>query len=231
MHHYIAGNIVDIINVTDRIKLFYWKPKQAQYTFIPGQFAIIHFPEIKSSMPYRSYSIAGLENNIVSFCISLKDGGAATEILWQKKIGNYLEITEAKGDFYLRNPMAKEVYFIATGTGIAPFKPMIAQALEINPLQSIHLIFGNRKEEDIIYHQTWLELEKEYDNIKYTPVLSQSNWAGAKGYVHPIYQNLFEQGQAAHFYLCGWQEMIKEARSNLKSMGHTRKQYFIESYN
>ena len=126
--------------------------------------------------------------------------------------------------------MAKDVYFIATGTGIAPFKPMIKEALKERNHQ-IHLIFGNRTEADIIYHKHWQSLRKEFPNFSYTPVLSQSNWDGAKGYVHPIYQKLFEEGQAAHFYLCGWQDMIKEARKNLKILGHTRKQYFIESYN
>lgn len=232
MHQYISGKIVAIENVTEKIKLFYWKPdSNHDYHFVPGQFSIISFPEIKGSMPYRSYSIAGVENRTVEFCISLKESGQATEVLWTKKVGDSLSITEAKGEFIIKKPIAREVCFIGTGTGIAPFKPMIADLLLLKDSPEIHLVYGNRTKDDIIYHQYWQELANQYTNFNYIPVLSREKWNQDTGYVHPIYQKLFNDGRNAQFYLCGWDEMLKEARRNLKSLGYNRKQYFIESYN
>ena len=141
-----------------------------------------------------------------------------------------LEITTAKGEFVLQENQDLEVCFIATGTGIAPFRPMIEQLLS-NTQKNVFLIYGNRKKEDILYHQEWLDLEQEYANFKYIPVLSKENWDGKLGYVHAIYQTIFADGRNAQFYICGWSEMIKEARNNLKALGYNRKQYFIEAYN
>lgn len=233
MHNYIPGKIVDIVNQTPRVKLFYWKAddNRMEYSFTPGQFAIIHFPTIEGSMPYRSYSIAGIDGNTVEFCISLKEEGAATAHLWSLKKGDSLEITEAKGDFILKEPIAPEVCFIATGTGIAPFKPMINRLINESPNTTIHLIYGNRAQKDIIYHELWCELEKKNPNFHYHPTLSQEKWEFHTGYVHAIYNNLFKDAPIAQFYICGWKEMISETRQNLKKLGYTRKQYFIESYN
>jgi ferredoxin-NADP reductase len=232
MHQYISGKIVAIDTITQMVKLFYWQPDNDElYDFVPGQFSIIRFPEIKDTMPYRSYSIAGIKNNCVEFCVSHKEGGKATNLLWSKTVGDSLEITEAKGDFVLKEPLGKEICFIATGTGIAPFKPMIADLLLLEDPPEIYLVYGNRTKDDIIYHQYWQELANQYPNFNYIPVLSREKWDQDTGYVHPIYQNLFNDGRTAQFYLCGWDEMLKEARRNLKSLGYNRKQYFIESYN
>ena len=232
MFDYIQGEIVDIISVSNRVKLFYWRPeKDLAYAFIPGQFTIVSFPEIEGNMPHRSYSIAGIQDKCVELCISFKEGGAATNILWNKKVGDLLELTEAKGEFVLKESPTKEVCFIATGTGIAPFKPMIAELLEMSNCPEIYLVYGNRTQADIIYHNLWEQLNKEYANFHYLPVLSQEDQAVRKGYVHPYYMDLFADGRDAQFYLCGWDEMLKESRRNLKTLGYNRKQYFIESYN
>ena len=96
------------------------------------------------------------------------------------------------------------------------------------------MIYGNRIESDILYHQEFLKLAEEHANFEYLPVLSRLNGieiSGVrKGYVHPYYLDIFKDGRMAQFYICGWSEMIKDARNNLKALGYNRKQYFIESY-
>lgn len=229
MHSYIPGSIIQIKSISPRVKQFFWKPDdECTFDFTPGQFCIIHFPSLGGSMPYRSYSIAGVENNVVEFCISLKENGKATELLWQMKEGNKLDITESKGSFTLREPIAKKVIFIATGTGVAPFKPMISQLLESK--SEIHLVYGNRFMEDILYKKHWEGISDVKEQFFFHPILSRELINGKQGYVHEIYPHLFNKGDNVHFYICGWSEMIKETRKNLKSKGFSRREYFIESY-
>jgi len=233
MHQYIPGKIVNIINQTPRVKRFFWQPDDIAkyYSFVPGQFAIIHFPDLPGTMPYRSYSIAGIARNTIEFCISLKEEGEATALLWNMNIGDALEITEAKGDFILKKPIEQKVCFIATGTGIAPFIPMINHIIANYPEVIIDLIYGNRIQEDILYHAHWKNLAKNKKQFNYFPVLSRESWNGLIGHVHQVYLKRYHNGPNAHFYICGWKEMISETRKNLKTLGYNRKQYFIESYN
>lgn len=234
MHSYLKGTLVKIIDETPRVKRFFWKSDTPlSFDFEPGQFVIVYLPSIKSQLPYRSYSIAGIENGIVELCISYKAGGEGTEALWMLKEQDKLEITSPKGEFVLRENSGEDVCFIATGTGVAPFRPMIQQLLKILKDVNIHLIYGNRIESDILYHQEFLKLAENQPNFKYLPILSRSDASDSsirKGYVHPYYQEIFEDSRAAQFYICGWSEMIKDARNNLKALGYSRKQYFIESY-
>jgi NAD(P)H-flavin reductase len=139
---------------------------------------------------------------------------------------------QARGGFILRETEGKDVVFICTGTGVAPFRCMLFQLLPaLRPGQKVYLIFGNRREKDLIYHSDFLAWEKQYSGFQYIPVLSRENYKDrAAGYVHGIYQNLFADGRDAWFYVCGWEAMCRDARQNLKDLGYNRRQYFFEQY-
>ena len=75
-------------------------------------------------------------------------------------------------------------------------------------------------------------LEKEHPEFKFIPVLSRDNpgWTGRNGYVHPVYEELFSDKRPAHFYICGWPDMIKEARQRIEAMGYEKKRIRFELY-
>ncbi|HEY6083256.1 MAG TPA: oxidoreductase, partial [Chitinophagaceae bacterium] len=70
----------------------------------------------------------------------------------------------------------------------------------------------------------------ELENFHYIPTLSREQWEGRKGYVHPIYEELIADKQPAHFYLCGWKDMIQEAKQRITSLGYDRKLIHQELY-
>ena len=67
---------------------------------------------------------------------------------------------------------------------------------------------------------------------RYIPVLSRENWSGKKGYVHDQYLDIINKTDLNNpiFYLCGWRDMIKEARTNLKELGYDSKSIKVEIY-
>ena len=69
-------------------------------------------------------------------------------------------------------------------------------------------------------------------DFKYIPVLSREEWDGETGYVHDQYLNLLKNNILKNptFYLCGWRDMIKEARLNLKERGFDSKKIKLEIY-
>ncbi|MBS3914702.1 MAG: FAD-dependent oxidoreductase [Bacteroidetes bacterium] len=202
--------------------------------FVPGQFVIFTIPGLAEFQNTRSYSIASAPGKHAQFelCISLNPNGIATPILWKLKPGDHFEMSEPQGNFIMQNAPELETVFICTGTGIAPFRSMLGHLLENgNPSKPVHLIFGNRFENDILYREEFEKLAKEFSNFHFHPVLSRdANWIGTKGYVHQVYQQLFADGRDARFYICGWKDMCSDARRNLKEMGYNRQQYFFELY-
>jgi len=77
------------------------------------------------------------------------------------------------------------------------------------------------------------ELEKGFPSFNFYPVLSRESspeWKGRKGYVHQIYSELYSGKPPAYFYICGWKNMILEARDNLLKMGYVRNDIKFELY-
>ena len=81
------------------------------------------------------------------------------------------------GDFILRPPL-RDTIFVATGTGIAPFRSILHWLLADTARhqdKQFWLVFGNRTEKDIYYHAEFLSLASQHANFHYLPTLSRGN--------------------------------------------------------
>ena len=227
-YEYFNCNVTDVIDTTERTKRFLFQfPPEVEFSFHPGQFVMMNLP-IKSKVTNRAYSIASPPdgNNSFELVISKKPEGLGTTYLFHEvKKGSVLQVTKALGKFGLPDPIEYDVCFICTGTGIAPFRAMLHHIYRHNiPHKNIYLIFGNRWKADVLYREEFEELEKEHPDFKFIPVLSrETEWSGKKGYVHSIYEELFADKRPAWFYVCGWEEMTKEARNRIGEMGYEKK--------
>ena len=96
------------------------------------------------------------------------------------KEGEEVSLQGPFGDFILRPPM-RDTIFIATGTGIAPFRSML-QWLFADEAQhqgkQLWLLFGNRYERDIYYHDEFMRLAGRHSNFHYSPTLSRPDEDG-----------------------------------------------------
>jgi CDP-4-dehydro-6-deoxyglucose reductase len=98
------------------------------------------------------------------------------------------------------------------------------------PHQKIYLIFGTRTKANLLYHDEMRELTTVVENFHYIPTLSREEWEGKKGYVHEIYEEFAKDRQPAHFMLCGWKNMIDEAKKRIVELGYDRKCIHQELY-
>ena len=203
-------------------------------SFQSGQFVILKFPGLNHTYDTRSYSISDIQynNQVLELCIVIKPDGAATPLIFNYQIGDSVFASLPEGRFTLPLETLPDSFgFICTGTGVAPFRAMIKDLLFNKDYQlPVHLYFGCRTQKDILYYEEFRQLEKEFNNFKYTPVLSREEWSGAQGYIHPHYMEQFKNKPNCLFYLCGWTESMKEARNNLKAIGYTRDDIKVEFY-
>ncbi|MES2616630.1 MAG: FAD-binding oxidoreductase [Bacteroidota bacterium] len=233
--HSIAYHTVlikDIVLETPGVKrLFIQYPEPID--FKPGQFVILKFEGLQHQFDTRSYSIAGqTTRDTLELCIVVKEDGAATPLIFEKGVGETLLSSMPEGRFTLpEESIDKPYFFICTGTGVAPFRCMVHELLHTQKYtQPVHLFFGCRTQKDLLYYEEFKQIELQYPNFKYYPVLSREAWDGLTGYVHPHYLSLIQQQPPAVFYLCGWTEMIKETRDNIKALGYTRQDIKVEFY-
>jgi CDP-4-dehydro-6-deoxyglucose reductase len=206
--------------------------------FKAGQFVTMDLPiHEKRLKRWRSYSIANAPDgtNVLEFCIVLLEGGAATEYLFNEaKVGTPIRFKGPSGGFVLPEKIETDLVMICTGTGVAPFRSMIHDLInQGKKIKNIHLIFGTRYEEGILYREELEKLAAEHSSIQYSIALSrEEDWAGHRGYVHPIYMEAYKAPRKdLDFYICGWSNMIDEAVENLiLKLGYDKSQVHYELY-
>lgn len=230
------GKVIKIENHTHNTKRFFIEvPELSSFDFVPGQFVTLDLPiHEKPNKRWRSYSIASWPNgtNVFELLIVLAADGLGTTYLFNEvKVGSELTFRGAQGVFTLPGILDKDLFLICTGTGIAPFRSMVNNIhLQQTTFKSVHLIFGCRKKEDLLYYEELNELQLKLPGFHYYPTLSREHWDGLHGYVHPVYMELCQNRQEAQFFLCGWKHMIDEAKKHILEMGYDRKTIHQELY-
>jgi CDP-4-dehydro-6-deoxyglucose reductase len=191
----------------------------------------------KTNKRWRSYSIASAPDgsNIIELVIVLLEGGLGTTYLFNEiKVGSNITLRGPVGVFTLPETLDKDLYLICTGTGIAPFRSMVHWIHQQKIAhKNIHLIFGCRKLTDQLYGSELKALEPLENNFYYHPVFSREDAVpdGAyKGYVHGVYEQLLAAKNPAQFYLCGWKNMIDEAKQRIMAAGYDKKDIHLEIY-
>jgi len=236
-----TGKVIRIEDETSSTKRFWIEvPELDSFDFKPGQFVTLDLPiHEKPNKRWRSYSIASWPDgtNVFELVIVLLEGGLGTHYLFTEvSVGSELILRGPQGVFVLPEPIDRDLYFICTGTGIAPFRSMTHYILDHNvPHQNIYLIFGCRLLCDGLYNQEMKELEGKVESFSYLPTYSREspdNNGIRKGYVHSIYEEIVKEkpGSPAYFYLCGWKNMIDEAKQRIQALGFDRKAIHQELY-
>jgi ferredoxin-NADP reductase len=235
-YQFTDATIVNIIDENDIVKRYFIKvPDEVPFTFKAGQFIMLDLP-LDSKYTNRSYSIASppTNDNIFELCIVINPNGLGTPYMFENyKVGSTVKISRVLGKFYLPDPIEHDICFICTGTGIAPLRSQLLDIVNKNiPHKNIYMVFGNRWEKDIIYRKEMEDIQQSMPEFQFHPVLSRQNdgWTGKTGYVHAVYEEIFKDKRPAYFYICGWADMLHEARKRLADLGYDKKFIKFESY-
>jgi ferredoxin-NADP reductase len=207
-----------------------------RFGFVPGQWLSLKQTKPDGEEITRAYSIASppAEDNRFALCLNRVQDGFMSNFLCDMKEGEHISCQGPFGDFILRPPL-RDTIFIATGTGIAPFRSMLHWLLadpSRHQSRSFFLLFGSRTEKDIYYHQEFLRLAAEHANFDYLPTLSRGGpeWKGLRGYVQEHVPGIVQGRSEMIAYICGLDKMIKANRELLKRLGWERKSIRYEKY-
>lgn len=124
-----------------------------------------------------------IDENVVDHKLFL---GVASNYLCDLQVGDTLKVTGPNGKrFILPADTTRHDYvFFATGTGIAPFRGMIADLLgdACGASSKIVLVLGSPYSTDLPYHDEFLALREKHPNFTYLPTISRERQAdGSRG--------------------------------------------------
>ena len=201
------------------------------FDFTPGQFIQIKLKNVVRSYSIASYSID--KNKLELIIVKVEDGQLTSILFNNTTVGDKIQVRGPKGKFVLPEDTQRDIFFICTGTGLAPFKSILDH-LNITQKfpRNLFLIFGTRTKQDLLFYDEISTIEQSQPNFSYIPVLSRQKWEGPSGYVHKEYIKIINNLKPKDplFYLCGWKNMISEAKQNLLDFGYDRKSIKLEVY-
>lgn len=203
--------------------------------FKAGQFVLIKtkHPETGELLS-RAYSVASApaQSSELVFNVEIVEQGKLTPLMEQWEVGCDVELQGPFGHFYFKSPEDKAILFVATGTGIAPFRSMIEDLLDKGDTRPLHLIFGVRYAADIFYRELFEGLAAQHSNFKFTITLTRpdESWTGAQGRVTEHLKTMELDPSGTHVYLCGGKPMIDDAKQILMERGFEKSSLFFEQF-
>jgi len=185
----------------------------------------------------RPYSISSPPSQTSYYELTVKrkpNGFVSNFLLDGIKQGDVLESTAPAGEFHY-NPLfhGEELVMIAGGSGITPMMSMIREATDRGLKRRIHLFYGSRNRDDIIYRQKLERLASDHENLTVDFVLSEPEEAyqGLTGFIDgKLLKDRLGDLTKKTFYLCGPEAMYKFCQKELEGLGLKRKQIRMEVF-
>jgi len=170
---------------------------------LPGQFAMLWLYGVDE----KPMGIAGCDFDKDTISFAVAKIGKATEAIHRLKKGDLLGVRGTYGNgFYVTG---KEIAVIGGGTGIAPTKFLVEDALDRE--FKVTLFHGARAEEELAYRDYFEDLAKKDSNFIYKPSTDDGS-CGFEGFSTNCFEASFGEGATYnHIYACGPELMMYNA--------------------
>ncbi len=220
------------------------------FDFEAGQFLNVRL-EMDDAVEERSYSLSSptLDEGLRITVKKIDGGKVSTEMVDTLEPGDEIECAPPEGRFTVKaKPDERRYhYFVAAGSGITPIFGLIKYLLEAEPKSQIHLLYGNRNEEDVIFKNELEALADKYKGQLYIKDVF-SRVARPKWNIFKIDDSQPWHGRIdtkkvakwmkrndhrsfeAHYYVCGPGSMNQDVHDYWKQSGIPSKHIHVESF-
>lgn len=191
-----------------------------QMPFIAGQYVSIKVSERGERRSYSICSSPSIEHGF-ELLLDISPQGLGCKYLESLKYGDTMSFLGPLGTFTVSEQEESARYFIATGSGIAPFRSMILDELQNkHDERPLVLYWGQRHEQDMFWELEFQELAQNFSQFSNKIILSQpgDQWPLDKGRVTDLL-TVLEKPVTAGYYLCGNGAMVKQSIEILEQSG------------
>ncbi|AIO30256.1 2Fe-2S iron-sulfur cluster binding domain protein [Burkholderia cenocepacia] len=182
----------------------------------------------------RNYSMANAphESDGVQLHVRHVPGGRFSEgVLGRLAKGDRLRVELPFGEFMLRDGSDRPAVLLATGTGFAPVKSIVEDAIKRRLERPLHLYWGARRAEDL-YLASLAQKWHDSGRVRFVPVLSEADdaWSGRRGFVHEAVLDDFGSLAGYEVYACGNPSMTSAARERFVKAGLPEDDFFSDAF-
>jgi NAD(P)H-flavin reductase len=228
-----SARLIAVRDLSPNVKELSLAPAQP-LAFVAGQWVNVYVPS-RGTFFKRAYSVANAPGAPhLELAVTHVEDGAASPVLHALQLGQELDVDGPYGLFTRSSSERSEpALFVATGTGLAPFRAMLQDELATPSDVPITVLFGCRSAADILWQQEFEGLCRRFPRLSTHVSLSRPDaaWTGLRGYVQHHLPTLVPKLGMPHVYVCGLTRMVSEVRRVLKEeLGYDRKRIHSERY-
>ncbi len=209
----LSLRIKEIISETASTKTLRMESINGQLPlFRAGQYIslTVNINGIVTSRPYSISSLPGKPYYDITIR-RVQDGFVSHFLLDHVKQGDIFQATGPHGSFYYEPLIdTRNIVFLAGGSGITPFMSIMRETAEKKLPLNLHLLYGSRVPDDIIFKDELLDIASKHKNIKVDFVISEppSDWKGATGLLDAkTISRLIGKIEDQSFLMCGPAQM------------------------
>jgi CDP-4-dehydro-6-deoxyglucose reductase, E3 len=224
MHEFKAhiSRIKDLTHDVRELELSLIAPELIE--FKAGQWISLDVwhPRLKQHVP-RQYSIASPPSQChqINLLFNRVPDGPGSNHLFSLHEGDPVTFQGPNGSFYLQEQPGRDLVFVATGTGIAPFRSMLSTFLEQPQAGTLMLFWGLRSQRDLYYQNELEILVQQHQNFGFITTLSrpENGWKGSTGRVTTLVEINMASVSNVTFFLCGNGGMIRDVTTIVRKKG------------
>ena len=208
--------VIEVCRLTD--EAFSVRLPKKQFTFRAGQHLSLGIQGDYQSREYSIYS--GEHDDFLEVLVKEVKEGYFSPRLSKLQSGDLVEVDGPFGNFQIDDKQqdSSKFIFIASGTGIAPFRSMVRTYPDLD-YQLIHGVRYGRE----------AYAKEEFDSSRHLLCTTGDDEGDYHGRLTGYLKEQFFDSKA-HFYLCGNSNMIFDALEILKAKGFERDQIHCEVY-
>jgi ferredoxin-NADP reductase len=185
---------------------------------VAGQYLDLIVPTARGLAFKRPYSIAspppgGARPDLFELAVTRVEGGPTSEALHAMVPGTVVDIEGPEGTFVRRETdRTHPALFVATGTGLAQIRAMLADEMRSADGPPLVLLFGCRTPDDVLWQDELRAWEHACPRYTGHVTLSRAppEWGGLVGYVQRHAHSLAESLPGVHAYVCGLSPMVDD---------------------
>jgi CDP-4-dehydro-6-deoxyglucose reductase/ferredoxin-NAD(P)+ reductase (naphthalene dioxygenase ferredoxin-specific) len=208
------------------------------FDFSAGQYAQVTFADL----PPRDFSMANRpqaapDKAIVEFHIRTTPGGAVSPYVAERlALGETVKVEGPYGAAHLRETHRGPIVALAGGSGLAPIKAIVEEALGRGMCQAITLYFGTRAERDLYLEDHFTALAEAHPNFSFVPVLSEPDGVPTgdrvrrTGFLAEALAADFTDLDGAKAYLAGPPIMVETCTQALRALGVRRQDVHADAF-
>ena len=212
------------------------------YTFTPGQFARIGLTKEDGEIIWRAYSIVSAPDEaFLEFFLVVVPTGEFSSRIAKLKTGDTMHVEKISQGFLTTDRFkdGRDLWLIATGTGMAPYISMVRDSAVWRQFENIIVVQSVREHRDLAYTDELDQLARQHRSsaadagaaqakLIFVRTLTRETIGGA---LHGRVTTLTDSGELerdakllldevhSRFMLCGNPDMVEAMRALLKARG------------